>query len=95
MQPSLVMYRILRKLLQCLQVLVTDERLRGFIREQLYHDSVRTITEVLKDLNIDSKVYLLEEEDLQHIECPVIVHFKESERVSLRLKARHLEIAEI
>ena len=79
MRFSFVMFRLLRNLLQSLQVPVTNEYLRNLILEQLYHGSIQTITEILNDLNVESKVYQLEEKDLQLLECPVIVHFKKSE----------------
>lgn len=77
MQPSLMIFLVLRKTFHCLNVPVTNERLRNLITEQSYQGSLRTIKEVLSDLNIESKVYQLEEEDLNLVECPVIVHFKD------------------
>ena len=79
MQSSLVIFRVLSKLLRGLQISVTDELLRNLIYGQLYHGSIRTITEILNELSIASKVYQLEENDLHELEFPVIVHFKESE----------------
>ena len=79
MQPSIMIFRVLRNMLQSLQAPVTNKRLRTLISEQLYHGSIRTITEVLSDLKIDSKVYQFDEEDIHLIECPVIAHFKGDE----------------
>ena len=77
MQPSLMIFLVLQKTLHCLHVPVTKERLRNLISEQLYHGSLRTIKEVLSDLNIESQAYQFEQEDINIIECPIIVHFKD------------------
>ena len=78
MKSSLMIFRVLRYLLQCLNVPVTNERLRNLIEEQLYQGSIQTITEALRDLNVDAKVYQFEEEDIRLVECPVIVHLEDS-----------------
>ena len=72
-----MIFRVLRNMLQFLKVPVTKKRLRNLIREQLYHGSIRTVTEVLWELNIESKVFQLEEEDILLLEYPIIVHFKD------------------
>jgi len=79
MRPSLMIFSVLRNMLHCLQVPITNERLLDLINKQLHHGSIRTITEVLRDLNIDSKAYQLDEEDILLLECPVIAHFKDKE----------------
>ena len=79
MDSSLMTFRIMRKLLQCLQVSVTSEKLRNVISEQLYEGSALAITDILNDLHIDSKVFQLNREDIQYVDCPVISHITESE----------------
>ena len=79
MQHSLVMFSIMQNMLHLLHIPITKMRLQQFISEQMYHGSIRTITEVLNDLNIESKVYQLEEEDVYLIECPVIARFRDNE----------------
>ena len=79
MKTSLMIFHILRVMLHRLHAPVTDERLRNLIKEQIHRGSLKTITETLHDLDIISKVYQFEEEDLHIVECPIIVHFKESE----------------
>jgi len=44
MQPSLMIFRVLRNMLHCLNVPVTNERLQTLIKEQFYHGSVRAIS---------------------------------------------------
>ena len=79
MQPSLMIFRVLRNMLHCLHVPVTNERLQTLINEQFYHGSVRAISEVLSDLNVESKAYQLDEEDIFLIACPFIAHFNDDE----------------
>lgn len=81
MQHSLVMFSILQNMLHLLHIPITKMRLQQLISEQMYHGSIRTITKVLNDLNIESKVYQLEEEDVYLIKCTVIAHFRDNGRV--------------
>lgn len=76
-----MIYNVLSNFLSCLHVSVTNKQLRKVIKEQLYlyQGSILTITEILRELNIESKVYQLEENELYLVECPVIVHFDDNE----------------
>ena len=79
MKPSLMIFRVLQQLLQGLHISVTDARLRILIKEQLYQDTLRTISEVLNDLNIEAKVYQIDKENISFVECPVIIHLEGEE----------------
>ena len=72
-------FRVLKNLLHGLHLPITNKQLQSLIKDQWFYGSIRTIVEVLSELNIDSKVYQLEEEDFYLIESPVIVYLKDDE----------------
>jgi uncharacterized membrane protein len=79
MKSSLSIFRILRNLLKELDVPFTDGKLKALISEQTHQTYITWIGEVLCDLNVDSKVYRLEYDELLQLECPLILHLKGNE----------------
>jgi uncharacterized membrane protein len=77
MKASSMLFRVLSYLLGQLDIPVTKNRLRALIKEQLQAGSLKTMVEVLNDLNIETKTCQLVEKDLSLIEAPFIVHTRD------------------
>lgn len=72
------LYKVLKHLLDLLNVEVTDKVLRQILDEQkTYNGSIRVIKEVLSDLEIESRIYRVDYYDLLDIECPILAHIEQ------------------
>lgn len=72
------LYKVLNNLLQSLSIKVTETTLKQIIDEKdIYNGSIIGISEMLLDLEIESKIFRVKYSDLLDLEYPILAHMEQ------------------